>query len=1078
MSENHDDGPGGLVAAVAKLFLTGPASLLVIMLAAFLGTVAVLRTPREEEPQIVVPLANLLVEFPGHSATEVEQLVTTRLERLAWQIEGVEHVYSTSRRDQAMVTVRFEVGRDRDRAMVKLRDQIQANQDQIPPGVVGWLVKPVEIDDVPIVTLTLYAPVGEEAALRRVAEELRVRLENVRNISRTEILGGRRRLVQVYVHSAALAARGIGLGELVEALRRSNNVVTAGHLVEDGQALRVLVGPGLDSVEAVAATVLIDRDGLPVRLADVATVEDGEEEPENYVHIGFGPLAAAGSEWQGRRLAAVTLAFSKKRGTNAVRVAQEIVAAAEQMREQLLSSGIRMQVTRNYGELADTKVDGLLQNLFFAVLTVVGVIALTMGWREGLVVGLAVPVSFALALFTNYVFGYTINRVTLFALILSLGLVVDDPITNVDNIQRHIRRGLEPPARATLRAVQEMGPAVIMSTLAIVVCFLPMFFITGMMGPYMRPMAINVPVTVCFSTVCALTFVPWLAYRLLKHLAPTGDGVVSGDVEGVETTPAWVRRSYRAMLGPFMRRRNALLLFAGVLALLAISGLLVVVRAVPLKMLPFDNKDELQLIVDLPEGTALEQTDAVVQEIEAYLVTVNEVKDFQCYTGLNSPLDFNGLVRSYGMRREPHQADIRVNLGPRARRRMQSHDVALRLRDPLTAVAARHGALLKIVEMPPGPPVMATLVVEVRGRPDQDYAELIAAGRELQEKLAAVDARHIVEIDDSTVGDHPRLIFDLRRDKAAFHGLTVAEVGASLRAALAGVSPGFVHLEDERNPLLILVRLPLADRASPERLGQLWIGTRTGSVQLAELGDFRFEPVEQPIQHKNMERVVYVTADVVGRPPGEAIWEMFWFLRQNPLPEGIRLAWAGEGEWEITVRVFRDLGLAFAAALFGIYLLLILQMRSFTMPLLVLAAIPLTAIGVMPGFWLLNLLLGSRVGGYPSPVYFTATAMIGMIALGGIVIRNSLVLIEFIQESQKAGLATDEAILESGAVRFRPIMLTAATTMLGALPITFDPIFSGLAWALIFGLLASTLFTLVVVPAAYKLLGPKVGEPG
>lgn len=1063
--------PRGVVVSIVRPFLTGPSALLVIALALFLGLLAVLSTPREEEPQIVVPMANIFVSFPGHAASEVEHLVTTRLERLVWQIEGVEHVYSISRRDQAMVIVRFHVGQDRDRSMVKLRDRINANLDDIPDGVASWLVKPVEIDDVPILALTLFGEGQSHHQLRRMAEELRARLEAVPDISRSEVLGGTRRVVHVYVNPRELAARGLAFDDIAGAIAGSNRQFTVGQLLDANQVLTLEVGPEMAEVDDVRTLTLIDRNGRPVRLGDVASVVDGEEEPEHYAHIGFGPASGLEDAPAGKRLPAVTIAFSKKRGTNAVAVARELADTAESLRGQLLSSGVRMIISRDYGKIANDKVNGLLESMFFAIITVVGVVTLAMGWRCGLVVGLAVPVSFALALFTNYIFGYTVNRVTLFALILSLGLVVDDPITNVDNIQRHIRMGLMPPLKAALAAVHEVGPAVVMSTLAIIVCFMPMFFITGMMGPYMRPMAINVPVTVTFSTVCALTFVPWLALKLLARAAPAAaDGAAAEVSDG---TPAWVRRYYRKALTPFMNRRNALLLLGAVLVLLLLSGLLVLFKAVPLKMLPHDNKNELQLIVDLPEGTALERTDTLVQEIERYLGTVNEVENFQSYTGINSPIDFNGLVRQYGMRREPHQADIRINLAPRQRRKMQSHDIALRIRDPLTAVAARHKAIIKIVEMPPGPPVMATVVVEVRGAVDQSAEELAAAAGQLKTAMGEVDGRHLVEIDDTVEAEHPRLIFEVDRDKAAFHGLTVAGIAQRLGAAISGRSTGIVHQPGERNPLEILVRLPLGERSSAADLGQIWLGHGGNLVQLAELGTFRSSSHEQPIYHKNMERVVFVTAEAAGRPPGELILEMFRHLRDNPLPAGIRTGWTGEGEWEITVRVFRDLGIAFGAALFGIYLLLVIQMRSFTMPLLVLSAIPLTAIGVMPGFWLLNLVGGKRIGGYQSPVFFTATAMIGMIALGGIVIRNSLVLIEFIQDKLKAGGDLDEAILESGAVRFRPILLTALTTMLGAVPIVFDPIFSGLAWSLIFGLLASTVFTLLVVPATYKLFGPR-----
>ena len=1063
----------GLVAAIVEKFLTGPLSILVILAAAALGSMAVFATPREEEPQIVVPMADVLVSFPGHSAAEVEQLVTTPLERLMWQIGGVEHVYSVSRRGQALVTVRFYVGRDRDRAMVKVRDQINANLDLVPPGVADWIVKPVEIDDVPIVTLTFCSTRYDAHALRRIAEEAKARLDRVRDISRTEIFGGFRREILVEGDVEKMLARGVTLNDIAQALRRNNMSAIAGSVVSGGRTRDLLVTPTLGDVDAVRQTVIRGSGDRAVRVEDVARVVDGPEEPVNYVHTGFGPSSPRPAKLRGRRFAAVTLAFSKKKGTNAVTVAQEVLDAAEALRGGVIPDDVEMLVTRDYGRLADEKVNELLTNLALAVVTVVLVMAVSMGWREALVVGLAVPVSFALALFCNFLLGYTINRVTLFALILSLGLVVDDPITNTDNIQRHLRMGKTDPFHATLDAVHEVAGPVIMSTLAIIVSFTPMFFITGMMGPYMGPMAINVPLTVTFSTVCALTFVPWLAYHLLKgRVKRAAPGAALDDA-----TPGWVRRLYRGAVAPFLDRKRGLALMGVVVLLLLGSMLLVVFRLVPLKMLPFDNKDELQLVVDLPEGTPLEETDAVVQELEHALSQVNEVTDYQSYVGLNSPIDFNGLVRHYGMRRSPNHADIRVNLVHKKRRRQQSHAIALRLRDELTALAEKHNAKLKIVEVPPGPPVLATVTVEVRGRPDQTYEELIVGAKVLEDRLRKVDPKHVAEVDDMSEAPHERLVFEVDRDKAAQHGLTVAEVLAELRAAVTGAFPGKVHVKAERTPLMLRVRLPLADRSTEERLAQMWIrGVGGKRVQLGELGRFRKETAEQPIYHKNLERVVFVTAETVGRPPGEVILDTWSALDREPLPAGIRDEWAGEGEWEVTVRVFRDLGIAFGAAMVGIYLLLTVQMRSFAVPLVVMLAIPLTAIGIMPGFWLLNVIAGGEVGGYPDPVFFTATAMIGMIALGGIVIRNSLVLIEFIQDALRQGKDLREAILESGAVRFRPIVLTALTTMLGAWPITLDPIFSGLAWALIFGLIASTLFTLLVIPTVYMLVGPRRAE--
>jgi multidrug efflux pump subunit AcrB len=617
-----------------------------------------------------------------------------------------------------------------------------------------------------------------------------------------------------------------------------------------------------------------------------------------------------------------------------------------------------------------------------------------------------------------------------------------------------------------------------------------MFFITGMMGPYMGPMAINVPLTVTFSTICALTFVPWLSYNLLKHKA--GEAKM-GD-QSSDATPAWIRKIYLFAISPFLKVRNAWLLLAGV-AVLTVLSALVMFFCVPLKMLPFDNKNELQIVLEMPDGTGLEKTAEAVRDLERYLRTVNEVTNFESYVGLNAPIDFNGLVRHYGMRRKPNQADIRINLAPKDMRSQQSHTTALRIRDVLTEIAEKYSAVLSLVEVPPGPPVLATLTIEIYGNPDQSYQDIIHGAELMKKKLRSIDSAHIKEIDDYSEAPHERVVFVVDRDKAALNNLTVAEITNSLRTAVAGGKVGSVHIETERNPLSMRMRLAFSDRSDVNRLGQLWIGhsgKRGKLVQLAELGRFEREIEEQPIYHKNLHRVAFVTAECVGRPPGEIILQTLFSYWKHPfaslgksalsqkwrntLSNGTVAEWGGEGEWEITVRVFRDLGLAFGLAMIGIFLLLIIQTRTFVLPMIIMCAIPLTIIGIAPGFYLLNLVTGKTIMGYSDPVFFTATGMIGMIALGGIVIRNSIVLIEFIQDALKRGETLREAIVDSGAVRFRPIMLTALTTMMGAWPITLDPIFSGLAWALIFGLMASTMFTLLVIPTVFMLVYRKQYE--
>jgi multidrug efflux pump subunit AcrB len=1074
----------GFLPSVVRYFLTSQMSIILALASLLVGVAAIMVTPREEEPQIVVPMADVMVQVPGASAEEVEKLVTTPLERLLWQIDGVEYVYSTSSKDQTAVTVRFFVGENREDSLIKLYNTIMKNQDLIPSVVSGWVVKPVEIDDVPIVTLTLHADHAHAGQytdfdLRRMAEELFHRLAEVKDISRVRLYSGRSREVRVELHPDRMAGFHVSPQEIARALKGADSSLAAGHFMSDDKDTPVVSESFLLSADDAASLVVGVFNDKPVYLRDVADIIDGPAEPTSYSRIGFSDLYMTehGQKPEHVSRPAVTIGLSKKKGVNAVGVADAVIKRAKELERDVLPEGVTLTVTRDYGATAHAKVNDLLSSLLFAIITVIALLAFTLGWREALVVALAVPMSFSLALFVNYLMGYTINRVTLFALILSLGLVVDDPITNVDNIQRHIRMGLRDPLEATLAAVKEVLPPVILSTMAIIVSFAPLFFITGMMGPYMAPMAANVPLTVSFSTVAALTVVPWMAYLLLrnhKFKKPASGEGRSGDKSGTR-----LQRWYGAIITPFLNRtRNRWLLLIGILAGLGLCGGLVLMRLVPLKMLPFDNKNEFQILVDMPEGTTLERTDRAVRDFETYLRTVPEVTDFVTYTGEPSPMDFNGMVRHYYWREQANLADIRVNLKDKSERAMQSHAIGLRLRNDLQAIADRNSVRMKLVETPPGPPVIATLTAEIYGRLGMDYGALIQGAHHLESVMSTLPG--LVDLDDSSETDRTMYDFVLDKEKAALHGVTTADVVDTLRLALSGSTPANVHLPNERQPLPVRLVLPVGLRTGPDALGELRMKTASGAmVPLAELGSFRKVPAEQPIYHKNLRRVAYVYAETAGIPPGEAVLDLQTMLKKDPLQPGLTTQWAGEGEWKITLDVFRDLGIAFAAALVGIFILLVGQTGSFIMPTLIMSAIPLTLLGILPGFWLLNLVAGETVGGFGDPVFFTATSMIGMIALGGIVIRNSLVLIEFIQSEVKDGVPLKEAIVRSGAVRMRPIVLTALTTALGAWPITLDPIFSGLAWALIFGLVASTLFTLVVVPSGYyALYGGKENKDG
>lgn len=1056
----------GAIAAIVNVFLSGHMAILFAVSALLLGAAAIILTPREEEPQIVVPMADVHVMVPGASPSEIESLVTTPLERLLWQIDGVEHVYSVSQHDRAVVTVRFYVGEDREDSLLKIHNSLSTNLDQVTPQVASYIVKPIEIDDVPILNFALYSSVLDDFELRRVAEEVQAQLDIISNVSGTQIFGGRSQVIRIEPNISALASYGLTINDVQRSLAASDSAAPAGSVLNNGRATKLDHNSLLVSVEDLQQHVVAQVDGRAIFLSEIADIHDGASEVSTYTRLGFGPASLAAGEIDDE-YSAVTIAVSKKKGTNAVNVASNVRERMAVIAEEILPEHVSYLVTRDSGITADGKVDDLLFSLVFAMISVIGLLMFTLGWREGLIVALAVPISFSLALFTNLLLGYTINRVTLFALILTLGLVVDDPITNVDNIQRHILRCLRDGRRATLDAVGEVLPPVIMSTLTVIVSFLPLFFITGMMGPYMGPMAGTVPLTVTFSTIAALTIVPWAAYKLLRKKGVDGGHTQQANESSTQKTLSKTQAKYKSFINYFLKTRSRRWgLFALVLALMAGSGILAVTGRVPMKLLPFANKNELQIVINMPEGTALEGTDALVREFEDYLHTVPEVTNYTSYSGLYSPIDFNGLVRHYFFRSAPHYADIRINLVDADLRQQQSHAIGLRIRDELTAIAANSGAEIALVESPPGPPVFSTVVAEITGAADASYDDLVGAAAIVRQRMDQEPG--LVDLSDTVEQQRPRFEFKLDKTKAALHGIHAEQISQILSTAMNGQAAAQLHRQGERQILPVLLQLNRDQRDNLNQLSELRVrGDQGELIALGELGDFIETKHHTPIYHKDMQRVVFVQGEMAGRSPVDAVLAMSGDTSFNDLPGDAEVNWAGEGEWQITLRVFRDLGLAFGAALLGIYILLVAQTSSFMMPLLIMAAIPLTAIGIMPGFWLLNTLIDVPVGGYATPVFFTATAMIGMIALGGIVVRNSIVLIEFIQNSVSEGLELKEAITNSGLVRMRPIVLTALTTAIGALPITLDPIFSGLAWALIFGLVASTLFTLVVIPVAY-----------
>jgi multidrug efflux pump subunit AcrB len=1065
-----------LTVSIVRLFTTSHLSLLFLLISLLAGAAALILTPREEDPQIIVPVMDVFVQVPGASSAEVEKQVTTPLEVLLRQIKGVEYVYSTSRPGAAVVTVRFFVGENLENSLIKTRDKLLANQDIIPPGVSDWLVKPVEIDDVPILLLSLSTKNAETdaMALRRIADELIERLRAVDNVGNSWVLGAAPRLISIYPDPAKLEASGVSLTEVKQAVGQSNINLQVGQITEQNREILLEAGPHYQTIEQVAATVLKNSNGRLLYLRDVANILDGPADTDNYTRIGFGPAVqqmtvVGGTPSQlpevGEQRQMATIAISKRRGSNAVSVAEQVLALTEQLQGNLIPDDVLITVTRDYGETADHKVNELVMHLSIAILTIIVLLALSLGLKESLIVSLAVPMTFAITLLCDLIFGYTINRVTMFALILSLGLLVDDPIVDVENIHRHYKMRKEPPLQALLSAVNEIRPPTILATFAVIMSFVPMFFITGMMGPYMAPMAFNVPIAMLLSLVIAFTVTPWASYRLLK-----GDyGKEHGPVFVLQNT--WGFRIYQAILGPLLASRSKAywFLLAVFIAFVA-SAMLAVTRVVPLKLLPFDNKNELQLIIDMPKGSALEATDEVASALGAYLSTVNEVSSFQSYVGTASPMDFNGMVRHYYLRQGANLGDIRIVLAEKEHRKQGSHDIALRIRPEIERIEKLYGANIKIVEMPPGPPVLSTVVAEVYGPPEANYADIIQVAKRVR-----ADMEHtagVVDVDDFVEAEQDKLHFLVDPDKAALLGISSSQIANTLRLAVVGGTVGLLHVPEERQPLSMQLQLSRPARSSEQALLGLSVQAANGElVGLSALGHFDHEHNQQAIFHKNLQQVAYVTAEMAGRSPVEAILDLFDSFKKQPLPVGYKAEMAGEGEWKITVDVFRDLGLAFAAAMVMIYILLVGQTGSLSVPLIMMIAIPLTVIGIMPGFWFINLFT-SPVAGYPTPIYFTATAMIGMIALAGIVVRNSIILIDFIENIYRSNpdISLADAIVEAGATRLNPIFLTAASAVLGSMMIVLDPIFSGLAWSFIFGIIASTLFSLVVIPVVYFLI--------
>lgn len=1049
----------GIAGKIAAAFINSKLTPLIVVASLILGVFAVAMTPREEEPQIKVPMIDVFVSYPGASAREVEERVTTPMEKLLWEIKDVEYVYSIASPGENLTIVRFYVGTDMEKAIVLLRNKLSSNYDRIPPGVSPPLVKPKSIDDVPILSLTLWSTRYSGYELRSVAAVLSDELKKDSDASEVSVIGGQRRQIRVELDPSRMRAFSQSPFRIMDALKKANTSLGTGSVPSNSTELLIDAKGFLKNEADVASVVVGVHDNRPIYLRDVAAVTDGPEEPADYVFMGLGPSAGEkGIEGfdAGRDYEAVTIALSKKPGANASVVAERALEKIEALKGDIIPSGINITTTRNYGETAKEKSDGLLEHMLIATIAVIILMALALGLRESAVVAVAVPVTLALTLLVNFLYGYTLNRVTLFALIFSIGILVDDAIVVIENIHRHFRlkgAGMD----TAVKAVDEVGNPTILATFTVIAALLPMAFVSGLMGPYMRPIPVGASAAMLFSLLVAFIVSPWLGYRVLRHSGNTGSK------DDTSRLYALYSRALRPLLESRMKRFAAL---SSVAFLLLLAILLFPLKAVTVKMLPFDNKSELQIVIDMPEGSTLEDTAAATRAIGEYLRGVPEVTDFQSYIGTASPYNFNGLVRHYYLRRGPNVADIQVNLVAAGLRDEQSHDIARRLRPGIQAAAAKFGANVKIAEIPPGPPVLSTLVAEVYG-PSQEGQ--IRMAKEIKGVFESTPG--VVDVDWYVEESRKRLVFEVDRQKAALNGITSEAVAQTLKTAVSGMNAGLLHVDDAKDPVEIFLRPPVETRSDISALKSFGVPSPNGSlVPLSELVRVIDTPGERNIYHKNLKRVTYVTGDVAGiaESPVYAILDMSSRIKDIKAPEGYsieqysaRQPWLEnaysmkwDGEWHITYEVFRDLGIAFAAVLVLIYILVVAWFKSFAAPLVIMAPIPLTLIGILPGHWLFG-------------AFFTATSMIGFIALAGIIVRNSILLVDFIQLEEASGADLKEAIIRAGAVRTRPIVLTAAAVVAGSFVMLFDPIFQGLAISMMFGAISATFLTLAAVPLLY-----------
>jgi len=1104
----------GFAGRIASLFIDSKLTPIIVAASLLLGLFAILELPREEEPQIKVPMIDVMVAMPGASAREVESRVSRPMEKLLWEIPGVEYLYSTAMPGADLTIVRFKVGEDLEKSLVKLNQKLQTNFDRIPLGVSFPLVKPRTIDDVPILALTFHSARYDHYTLRRIAAQVDDTVKSIPQVAETTLIGGNRRQIRVQLDPQRLTSRNLSAAYLVPMLQQANVQAYTGAQSFANQEILLQTGTFFRDADDVGSVVVGVAEGRPIYLRDVATIADAPEESSNYVLYGVGDHAVGPSLVDGpdreaartqsprharglepletgpvlREEAAVTLSLAKRPGANAIDVVSAVLAKVDALKGTLIPADIHVSVTRNYGATASEKSNELLLHMGLAVFGVAVLILLFLGWRESLVVMLAIPVTLGLTLLVIYLYGYTLNRITLFALIFSIGILVDDAIVVVENIVRHM--GLPSCRRKRLlqiavEAVDEVGNPTILATWAVIAAVLPMAFVSGMMGPYMRPIPIGSSAAMLFSLMVAFVVTPWAALKVLrghaKHAqlaAEFVDAPLTDEEEaaGEGMADAFFTRLYSRIMRPLLTHRSWRWAFLAVVAGLTVGSMgLVGIGAVKVKMLPFDNKSEFQVILNMPRGSTLEQTTAVIREMAAAVRTEPEVRDYEVYAGTASPFNFNGLVRHYFMRRGSDVADLQVNLLPKDERKAQSHDIARRVRPRLAAIAAKYDAAVAVAEVPPGPPVLQTLVAEVYGPNEEARLKLAAKVREIYQSTPGV-----VDIDWYVEREQPKTVFHVDKAKAALHGITEAAIARTVQMAVQGYPVTLLHAPAEREDVDVVLELPRALRARPDDLLALPVRSEMNPqaplVPLRELVTVEQTVGERNIYHKNLQNVIYVTGDVAGviESPVYAILKMNQALAQldgrdfggtqptvniynASMPSDTTepsMKW--DGEWQVTIEVFRDLGLAFGAVLILIYMLMVGWFKNYSTPLVVMTVIPFSLVGVLPAHWALG-------------AFFTATSMIGFMAGAGIVVRNSIILVDFIELRLSHGLSLRDACVESGAVRFRPMMLTAFAVIVGGLVILADPIFQGLAISLLFGAIASLLISPIAVPLIYYM---------